>query len=101
MEGVSRVVQDADQVFDLLKKLTQDSEQANGTNWQLPVTKNAKISALLKGITAFEVHVEKIEAKFKLSQNQNAKNRVRVVEALAMGTIDQRVLSKWMCSVEK
>lgn len=51
---------------------------------------------MLDGITAFEIDVERIEAKFKLSQNRTAEDRARVKAHHAQGTESERALARWM-----
>jgi transcriptional regulator len=49
-----------------------------------------------QGIVAFTIAVERIEAKFKLSQNRPAADRERVLQAMAAGDGRARELADLM-----
>jgi transcriptional regulator len=51
---------------------------------------------LLAAIVAFQIDVERLQGKFKLSQNRPATDRRNVMEACAAGDAEQRALAKWM-----
>jgi transcriptional regulator len=38
---------------------------------------------MMRGIVAFEMPIERLEGKFKLSQNRSTRDRERVIAALA------------------
>ena len=40
------------------------------------------IDGMMRAIVSFEIPIERIQCKFKLSQNRPAEDRTRVVEAL-------------------
>jgi transcriptional regulator len=47
------------------------------------------------GIVAFAITVERVEAKFKLSQNRPPADRARVLQAMAAGNEKERSLAYW------
>jgi transcriptional regulator len=49
-----------------------------------------------RGITGFEVAVERIDAKFKLSQNRAPEDRASVLRAMEEGDADGRAMAEWM-----
>jgi transcriptional regulator len=51
---------------------------------------------MLAGIVGFRIPIERIEGKFKISQNRAPQERGNVCEAHAAGTDDQRELARWM-----
>jgi transcriptional regulator len=51
---------------------------------------------LLGNITGFRIPIERIEGKFKLSQNRKEQERRNVQSAQAAGNDDQRSLAAWM-----
>jgi transcriptional regulator len=51
---------------------------------------------MLAGIMGFRIPIDRIEGKFKLSQNRAVQERINVQEAHAAGTDDQRELARWM-----
>jgi transcriptional regulator len=51
---------------------------------------------MLAGIMGFRIPIERIEGKFKLSQNRKEQERVNVRATQAAGTSDERELAEWM-----
>jgi transcriptional regulator len=51
---------------------------------------------MLAGITGFRILIDRIEGKFKISQNRNETERRNVQAAHAAGTPDQQALAAWM-----
>ncbi|SPE19226.1 Negative transcriptional regulator [Candidatus Sulfotelmatomonas gaucii] len=51
---------------------------------------------MLAGIKGFRIPIERIEGKFKLSQNRTPEERRNVLTAHAAGTPDQQELARWM-----
>jgi transcriptional regulator len=56
---------------------------------------------MLAGIMGFRIPIDRVEAKFKLSQNRAAQERGNVREAHAAGSDDQRELAGWMTRLEQ
>ncbi|MGB8260021.1 MAG: FMN-binding negative transcriptional regulator [Terracidiphilus sp.] len=52
--------------------------------------------SMLAGIVAFRIPIDRIEGKFKLSQNRAPEERANVRAAHAAGSEDQRALAAWM-----
>lgn len=55
---------------------------------------------MLAGIVGFRMPIERVEGKFKLSQNRAAEERRNVEAAHAAGNDDQRELAAWMRRME-
>lgn len=55
---------------------------------------------MLAGIVGFRMPIERLEGKFKLSQNRAAEERHNVEAAHAAGSDDQRDLADWMRRME-
>jgi transcriptional regulator len=51
---------------------------------------------MLAGIMGFRIPIERIEGKFKLSQNRKEQERANVRAAQAAGSSDERELAQWM-----
>jgi transcriptional regulator len=51
---------------------------------------------MLAGIMGFRIPIERIEGKFKLSQNRKEQERVNVRATQAAGTSGERELAEWM-----
>jgi len=57
--------------------------------------------SMLAEIVGFRVAIQRIEGKFKLSQNRDAADRGKVQADCAAGTEDQRALAAWMARLAK
>jgi transcriptional regulator len=51
---------------------------------------------MLAGIMGFRIPIERIEGKFKLSQNRKEQERANVRATQAAGSNDERELAEWM-----
>lgn len=70
-----------------LEKLTIANESAHGLAWRLEDAPRSYIDSLIKAIIGIEIHIEKIEGKWKMSQNRSAGDQQSVIEALeGLGT---------------
>jgi transcriptional regulator len=52
--------------------------------------------SMLAGIVGFRMSIERIEGKFKVSQNRPEQDRQNVFAAHSAGTSDQQALASWM-----
>ncbi|NKF24549.1 FMN-binding negative transcriptional regulator [Solimonas marina] len=55
-----------------------------------------RLDALLPYIVAFRMPIERIDAKFKMSQNRTPADRAGVIAALAVGDGQERAVADWM-----
>lgn len=76
--GTLRVLPDPAEVLDQLMSTLQPSEQAPSSSAE----RERLLQGLSRAIVAFELLVERFEAKAKLSQNHSPENRARVQAAL-------------------
>lgn len=78
--GRAKLIADETAIFDLLEKQMQTFEKEYLEQWErLPQDYK---NALVKGVVAFEMQVEKLEAKRKLSQNKPEQDRANVMAHL-------------------
>ncbi|HUN53162.1 MAG TPA: FMN-binding negative transcriptional regulator [Candidatus Sulfotelmatobacter sp.] len=80
--GVPRIVEDASAVKDILGRLVDANEAANGTAWRMGGLSEPYLAGMLRGIVAFEMPIDRLEGKAKLSQNRDATDQARVAAAL-------------------
>jgi transcriptional regulator len=80
--GVPQVLADEQAFSELLDRLIAYHEAGMPTPWsgELPADFRAR---LMQGIVGFVMPIERLEGKFKLSQNRSQEDRRRVVEHLA------------------
>lgn len=86
--GRARLIHGEQEAFHLLEKQMHAFEQAYTAQWKrLPQDYK---NALVKGIAGFEIPVEKLEAKWKMSQNKPEQDRANVMAHL-LGSEDGTV----------
>jgi len=68
--GRPRVIEDAAGAADVLRRLVGDYESDATGNWSMDSLPDTLIAAQLKGIVAFEIPIERLEGKWKMSQNR-------------------------------
>jgi transcriptional regulator len=97
LHGKPTVIEDSAGVENILKKLTTRFESNKPDPWKLsfPMEK----SKLLQMIVGFEVEIQKIEGKFKLSQNRKPQEQQNIINELGKSNHNGDVeLSKLMAS---
>lgn len=89
VEGTVRLVENFDGLTELLEKLTLHFERDTAPRWQFELPEDLQQpEALTSAIVGFELQVDKIEAKFKLSQNRSSDDRRGVMAGLATRSDD-------------
>jgi transcriptional regulator len=81
--GVGALVEEAERVKALLADLVRVYENAGGTAWSFESLPGDYVAGMQRGIVAFEIPIERLEGKAKLSQNRDAVDQGRTREALA------------------
>jgi transcriptional regulator len=82
VHGRLRVVEDHTWLRQLLERLTDRHEAGQAKPWHVSDAPADHIEKSLGGIVGLEISIDRIEGKFKLSQNHPAANRAGVVEGL-------------------
>ncbi|WNL45065.1 FMN-binding negative transcriptional regulator [Dyella sp. BiH032] len=82
VRGTLRVVEDKAWLRALLDRLTDRHEAAQAQPWRVDDAPADHVDKMLGAIVGLDIAIERIEAKFKLSQNHPARNRAGVVEGL-------------------
>ncbi|MFC5526466.1 FMN-binding negative transcriptional regulator [Rhodanobacter ginsengisoli] len=82
VHGRLKVIDDAAWLRRLLETLTDRHEAAQAPAWKVSDAPEDHIEKSLRAIVGLEVAVERIEGKFKLSQNHPARNRAGVIDGL-------------------
>jgi transcriptional regulator len=83
VHGRLRVVEDAAWLRQLLERLTTRHEASQPQPWQVSDAPEDHIEKMLRLIVGIDIAIERIEGKFKLSQNHPDANRAGVLEGLA------------------
>ncbi len=80
--GRLRLFDDPDRLLALVGELTADHEAGRPSPWAVGDAPPEYVRGLLAGIVGFELRIERLEGKWKLSQNRPAEDRAGVVEGL-------------------
>ena len=87
VRGRLRAIDDPAWVQALVTRLTERHEGTRGTPWHVADAPPDFIAATLRAIVGIEIEVERVEGKFKLSQNRSAEDRQGVVAGLDVDTV--------------
>jgi transcriptional regulator len=80
--GRSHIIDDADWLLAQINELTGLQERDQAQPWAVDDAPLAFIAGQLKGIAGVEIPIDRIEGKWKASQNQAAGNRAGVIAGL-------------------
>ncbi|HEY1260511.1 MAG TPA: FMN-binding negative transcriptional regulator [Stellaceae bacterium] len=80
--GRARLIDEADRLRALLRRLTDRHEQHRAEPWRMQDLPANYVAGMLKGIVGFDIVVSRLEGKFKLSQNRPPADPPRVIAAL-------------------
>jgi len=81
--GTGALVEDPEPVKTLLADLVRTYESSGPTAWSLEGLPADYLAGMQRGIVAFEIPIERLEGKAKLSQNRDAVDQARTRETLA------------------
>jgi transcriptional regulator len=81
--GMPKIVNAPAATEDILRRLVDANEAANGTTWRMDGLTEQYLGSMMRAIVAFEIPIDRLEGKAKLSQNRDALDQARVAEALA------------------
>ena len=90
VRGVGRIMEKTEHVIAFLAELSEQEEArrhdlASGKIWTLDKTPEDKLLAMTRGIVAFEIEIDNVEAIAKLSQNKSEDIAAKVVSVLQSG----------------
>ena len=80
--GTLRIVEDADWLLAHLKSLTNEHEAGSPRPWKVSDAPADWIAAQMRGIVGLELPIRRLEGKWKVSQNRDARDRDAVAAGL-------------------
>lgn len=99
--GRPQVIEDDAAVHDLLERMVARHETGRSPSWSMDSQDESYLSAMRRGIVAFELPIARLEAKAKLSQNKRESVQADVVAALdAEGDTTSRDVAEAMRSLK-
>jgi transcriptional regulator len=99
LSGAVSWFEDAARLEGVVRRLSDQHESARAEPWRIEDAPRTYIDNLLRAIVGVDLHVEKIEAKQKLSQNKSAADFDGVMQGLAAGRAESREVAALMAAV--
>ena len=96
--GTLRVFHDEQRLFDLLRRLTERREAARAKPWKITDAPADYLDEQVRHIVGLELRIEKLEGRYKLSQNRDAADREGARTALAQGNERERAVAAAMAA---
>ena len=82
-QGSLRLTDDAERTLAVISDLTDAHEADRAEPWRVTDAPDGYVDGLARGIVSFELVVDRVEAKAKLSQNKSEADRNGVIQDLA------------------
>ena len=96
VHGPAEIMDDEREKRALLDEMIRRYEGARSQPWRLQL-EGRPLEAMLGAIVGFKLTIERVDAKFKLSQNRSPDDRERVIGALkSEGYADATATAVWM-----
>jgi transcriptional regulator len=96
VHGRAEIVADRAATLATLQQMVARFEGGRAAPWRLQ-PEGARLDAMVGAIVAFRIEIERIDAKFKLSQNKDEEDRRRVASALRNEAYaDATATAAWM-----
>ena len=92
INGTLSVIESEADKLQIVKTLTDQMESGRGSPWAVADAPKDYIQTMLANIMGIELLVEKIEAKWKISQNRPARDRQGVIDDLRGNVSDSNGL---------
>jgi transcriptional regulator len=80
--GVPTIIDDDATIREMLKELVGNHEAGRIPEWQMALPEDY-MQKMMKAIVVFEIPIERIEGKFKMSQNRSAVDQTSVIAHLS------------------
>jgi transcriptional regulator len=81
--GTLRIIEDAQWLLTHLNSLTNTHEVASKVPWSVTDAPADYVASIARGIVGVEMTIERLEGKWKVSQNQDEQTRISVADGLA------------------
>lgn len=87
--GTARIVEDQEQTLETLRQLVDTYEGGFARPWRMQNLPEGMAAGMTRGIVGFEIDIERLEGKAKLSQNKTVADREKAAAMLeALGGED-------------
>ncbi len=80
--GVLRIIEDATQLTGILQRMVTRYESGRDQPWSMDHADDGFIDKLTAAIVGFEIEIDRLEGKWKLSQNHPDERREQIISGL-------------------
>ena len=80
--GRPKIIEDTDEIKEILSQLVRSNENDLTGNWRIEQLTKKNMTAQLKSIVVFEIPIDRLEGKFKMSQNRGPEDAQGAAEGL-------------------
>jgi len=91
--GTLRVFHDEERLFGLLKRLVERNESMRPEPWKITDAPEDYLREQMRYIVGLELRIDKLQGRYKLSQNRDEADREGAREALAQGNERERAVA--------
>ena len=91
--GKARILPE-EELVETLRQLVDENEKTFPQPWKLQISQEMR-ERLLGAIVGFEIRLNRIEGKFKLSQNRSMQDRINIIDQLAQSEQGKET-AQWM-----
>ena len=99
--GVLKTITDPDRLFEVIRATVDLYESHMPQPWSMLSPDSSFIEKLMGGIVGFEIQIERLEGKWKLSQNHPAERREKVIRSLlAAGDYESTQVADLMSEIQ-
>ena len=99
--GALKIIEDPAWLLTHLNLLTDTHEASSETPWSVSDAPADYIESIARGIVGIELTIERLEGKWKVSQNQTEQARVSVAEGLAALDTEASVAMRALVNAER
>lgn len=97
VHGMARAIEDRAWLLAMLNALTDAHEARRSPPWRVADAPAAYIDQMLRAIVGIEIPIDRLEGKFKLSQDEALPDRAGTVQGLRRGeTAEAAALADWV-----
>ena len=98
--GKPRIISDPIDAVDVMRRLVEFYENDDTGNWSIDNLDSNFKEKKLKGIVTFEIPIDRVEGKFKLSQNRALLDRQGAIQGLIdSGGVEEKKLAQFMIDI--
>ncbi|HEY3520370.1 MAG TPA: FMN-binding negative transcriptional regulator [Rhodanobacteraceae bacterium] len=92
--GTLRIFHDEDRLYDLLRRLVERNEASRPEPWKITDAPEDYLREQMRYIVGLELRIEKLEGRYKLSQNRDAADQEGARAGLASGNERERAVAE-------